>query len=479
MDALRRASAEKNPIRPILPRRRYEPPPAQEGRRSPFAMDTWDHSKRSRRQRPDGQLAELLGSESNGFSRLVAREVAFRATGDIATPVGQVDWSAVRDAVSSDARADPGRGGLVALDSALRGHDRGVRGVSAAPTSKAQCDVEDIASISEAVERGFADRAGAERRGRRSRAASQLVRPMLEAIAARRKSVERRRRRAGTARARRPAIRSRSRQPARRSCAYAHADPAGPGARCRSTAWTSGWTRTRRPRERPALLPRLQPGPRRLAGASRRWWPRPTASLRTWTTWTRWSGSPTTRAGCGRCATSYARPASCETAPRSPSRRLGRASRARRRRRRRTRPQPDPGAAAGRLRGAGRHQRKGERARHLRPGRPGGRLAARSPAARLARDRAVAAARRCRSGCSAAPPSLQRSTARAGRTAGWRWTGRRASSCAASVAGRLGWSRTSTSRRWTSRRAALTRRPTLRVLVEMSADAVRIILGLA
>src|SRR5215216_7001362 len=100
MDALRRASAEKNPIRPILPRRRYEPPPAQE-RKLPFALDTWDQLTQLAAQRPDGHLAELLGSELAGFSRLVAREVAFRATGDISTPVSRVDWSTVHDTVAA------------------------------------------------------------------------------------------------------------------------------------------------------------------------------------------------------------------------------------------------------------------------------------------------------------------------------------------------------------------------------------------
>src|SRR5207249_6109558 len=100
LDALRRASAEKNPIRPILPRRHYEAPPAQEGRRSPFALDTWDHLAALAQRRPQGQLAELLGGELNGLSRLVAREAAFRATGSIETAAGEVDWPVVRRAVA-------------------------------------------------------------------------------------------------------------------------------------------------------------------------------------------------------------------------------------------------------------------------------------------------------------------------------------------------------------------------------------------
>ena len=83
---------------PILPRRRYEPPPSQD-RKLPFAMDTWDHLTTLAARRPQGKLAELLGSELAGFSRQVAREVAFRATGSIDTPVSDVDWSTVLETV--------------------------------------------------------------------------------------------------------------------------------------------------------------------------------------------------------------------------------------------------------------------------------------------------------------------------------------------------------------------------------------------
>jgi predicted ribosome quality control (RQC) complex YloA/Tae2 family protein len=191
MDALRRASAEKNPIRPILPRRRYEPPPAQD-RRLPFALDTWDHLIALAGQRPDGQLAELLGSELAGFSRLVAREVAFRATGDVATPVCRVDWPVVVEAVAT--LLGPIRGEGVWAPSVAR-HEGHV--VAFAPYRlhhlEGQCEVQDVDSISEAVELGFADRAAAEARAGRPETANQLARPLLEAIAARRSLVERRR----------------------------------------------------------------------------------------------------------------------------------------------------------------------------------------------------------------------------------------------------------------------------------------------
>jgi predicted ribosome quality control (RQC) complex YloA/Tae2 family protein len=191
MDAMRRASAEKNPIRPILPRRRYEPPPSQD-RKLPFAMDTWDHLVMLAGQKPQGQLAELLGSELAGFSRLLAREVAFRASGDITTPVSRVDLSRVFETVVSLLGPIRGDGLWNPCVARFEGHV-----VAFAPYRlthlEDQCEIEEIASMSEAVERGYADRDAAEAHAGLPETANQLVRPLLEAIATRRSSVDRRR----------------------------------------------------------------------------------------------------------------------------------------------------------------------------------------------------------------------------------------------------------------------------------------------
>ncbi|MGE3269680.1 MAG: NFACT family protein [Chloroflexota bacterium] len=191
MDALRRASAEKNPIRPILPRRRYDPPPAQD-RRLPFAMDTWDHLNTLAGQRPEGQLAELLGSELAGFSRLLAREVAFRATGDIATPVKRSSLSAVFDTVVTMLGPVRGEGTWSPSVARFEGHV-----VAFAPYRlthlEDQCAVENVDSISEAVELGFSGREAAEIHAGRPETANQMVRPMIDAIATRRNVVNRRR----------------------------------------------------------------------------------------------------------------------------------------------------------------------------------------------------------------------------------------------------------------------------------------------
>lgn len=191
MDALRRASAEKNPIRPILPRRRYEPPPAQD-RRLPFAMDTWEQLTALAAQRPDGQLAELLGGELAGFSRLVAREVAFRATGDIATSVSRVDWSTVLDTVIDLLGPIRGEGSWTPSVARFEGHV-----VAFAPYRLShledRCEIEPVESISAAVELGYAGRAEAEQHAGLPETANQLVRPLLEAIESRRAQVQRRR----------------------------------------------------------------------------------------------------------------------------------------------------------------------------------------------------------------------------------------------------------------------------------------------
>jgi predicted ribosome quality control (RQC) complex YloA/Tae2 family protein len=191
LDALRRASAERNPIRPIMPRRRYVAPPAQD-RRSPFAMDTWDHLVALAGQRPEGGLVELLSGELAGFSRLVAREVAFRATGAIDTPVSRADFTAVFETVLSITNPARGDGPWSPSVARFEGHV-----VAFAPYRlthlESQCIIEDIASISAGVERGFADREGAEALAGLPETANQMARPLVDAIQVRRKVVNRRR----------------------------------------------------------------------------------------------------------------------------------------------------------------------------------------------------------------------------------------------------------------------------------------------
>lgn len=189
LDALRRASAQKNPIRPILPHRRYITPPAQD-RLNPFAQDTWDLVREKTGQRPEATVADVLGRELAGFSAQLAREAAFRATGSIATTADDTDWANVRASVGE--LLAPARGSAEWAPS-LALQDGHV--VAFAPYRlhhlESDLDVQDIASIGEAIERGYADR---DAPGRRlPTGESMLVRPLLDAIRMRRSLVERRR----------------------------------------------------------------------------------------------------------------------------------------------------------------------------------------------------------------------------------------------------------------------------------------------
>jgi predicted ribosome quality control (RQC) complex YloA/Tae2 family protein len=190
MDALRRARREKNPSRPILPRLRYDPPPPQD-RLDPFAEDTWEILREQRYRSPADPLAELLGAELRGFSPLLSREVAFRATGRTDAPLSEVDWPTLRRA-SSEMLAPVGGGGKWA-PSVARWQGR-VIGFAAYRLRhlEASCDVEDVALISEAVEVAYAG-GGATAEAPRREATDQLVQPILDAIDARRSQVHRRR----------------------------------------------------------------------------------------------------------------------------------------------------------------------------------------------------------------------------------------------------------------------------------------------
>ena len=95
-------------------------------------------------------IAELLGSELAGFSRQVAREVAFRATGSIETPVSEVDWSQVLDTVVTMLGPIRGEGAWSPCVARFEGHV-----VAFAPYRlthlEDQCELSEAASISEAT----------------------------------------------------------------------------------------------------------------------------------------------------------------------------------------------------------------------------------------------------------------------------------------------------------------------------------------
>ena len=193
LDALRRAGRDKNPARPILPHLRYTPPPPQ-NRLNPLAADTWDRLRERAAAGSGGTLADLLGDELAGFSPLLAREAAFRAAGRIDAPADGAESSAVRSAVAELLAPIRGHAGWSPSLARWRGAPIAFAAYRLCHL-ESSCDVEDVGSISRAVEEAY--RAAAAGRGDAAGvpppAGGQLARPLLEAIAERRALVERRR----------------------------------------------------------------------------------------------------------------------------------------------------------------------------------------------------------------------------------------------------------------------------------------------
>jgi predicted ribosome quality control (RQC) complex YloA/Tae2 family protein len=93
LDAVRRSPPSRNPRRPVLPHLRYAAPPAQDRlfpeQISPEAL-AFDARDRS------GPLARFLSDRLAGLSPLAGRELAYRTTGSVQTPLGSVtDWPSI------------------------------------------------------------------------------------------------------------------------------------------------------------------------------------------------------------------------------------------------------------------------------------------------------------------------------------------------------------------------------------------------
>lgn len=156
LDALRRVGPTRNPRRPVLPRRPYADPPPQ-ARLDP--LDSASYAALPSEARPGEALAELLTRRLAGFSPLAAREVAYRMTGSADSAAGEAGWARLRETVED-------------FLSPLQTHHwrpclalREGRVVAFAPyrlTHLADVRIEEVASISRAVERGLTD-AGAAR----------------------------------------------------------------------------------------------------------------------------------------------------------------------------------------------------------------------------------------------------------------------------------------------------------------------------
>jgi predicted ribosome quality control (RQC) complex YloA/Tae2 family protein len=92
LDAARRTPPSRNPRRPILPHVPYLPPPAQD-RLLPDALSA--ESLFAMARGGTVSLAKYLGERIAGLSPLAARELAFRAAGQVDVPIAAVDWERV------------------------------------------------------------------------------------------------------------------------------------------------------------------------------------------------------------------------------------------------------------------------------------------------------------------------------------------------------------------------------------------------
>ncbi len=184
LDALKRVPPARNPNRPLLPHLAYVNPPPQTGTLDPRDPRLAERLAERALLASVPTLAQLLGGNLAGFSPLACREVAFRATGSASTPLAAVhDWLAVAAAVW-------------AITEGLERHVwspcvalRDGQVVQFAPyllTHLADAHIEPVASPSEAVERAFAPAETA------ASLATASAAPLLQAVEARRCSVERR-----------------------------------------------------------------------------------------------------------------------------------------------------------------------------------------------------------------------------------------------------------------------------------------------
>ncbi len=82
LDAIKRVTPEMSRVRPILPGRQYETPPPQQ-KQDPRDIRTGQVERILRDVQPGTELAPALVSALAGFSPQMAREVVFRAFGDV------------------------------------------------------------------------------------------------------------------------------------------------------------------------------------------------------------------------------------------------------------------------------------------------------------------------------------------------------------------------------------------------------------
>jgi predicted ribosome quality control (RQC) complex YloA/Tae2 family protein len=92
LDCMRRVGADENRYRVTLPNHPYQPPPPMEGKLSPFELKVGAlMGALAQNDDPKRKLANWLTGNLLGFSPLVAKEVVYRATGNVNALVADVD----------------------------------------------------------------------------------------------------------------------------------------------------------------------------------------------------------------------------------------------------------------------------------------------------------------------------------------------------------------------------------------------------
>lgn len=97
MDAAKRITAAQSRVRTILPRQRYDPPPAP-NKLDPRTLDVAVLAGKIGVSGPATSLRERLVAEVNACSPLLAREVVYRVHGSVDVRVAEADWATLANA---------------------------------------------------------------------------------------------------------------------------------------------------------------------------------------------------------------------------------------------------------------------------------------------------------------------------------------------------------------------------------------------
>jgi predicted ribosome quality control (RQC) complex YloA/Tae2 family protein len=195
LDALKRVSRQANPIRPLVPHGRYEPPPRPDRLDPRRATSYFALEERVAQGATERSLPQLLLAHLGGLSPFAAEELAYRATGERRAPLtlgAPLPWAALRRAAEEL---------FAPLDTHVWEPHLIVRDgepADAAPYRPHQAEpneLEAVASASAAFERLYASggpRAAPVARGVADRGPHALARaPLRAALAARRDQTER------------------------------------------------------------------------------------------------------------------------------------------------------------------------------------------------------------------------------------------------------------------------------------------------